>query len=294
MTLAILVISVLLSGQWALASAKPLEAARSQFDSGDYNAAAKTLTAAISHDPQDAALHYWLARSYYEMRDFDKAVTTAETAVKLEPQNAEYNRWLGRAYGGKAEQSHSFFLARKVKQAFEVAVRLAPKSIEARRDLMQYCVEAPWIVGGDKAKARQQIEAISELDPIEGRLARAAYLTADKQWKAAEAEYSAVLGQHPSRSEPYMEAAEFFASRNDAANLDRTIDAAGRVDSRDPRLEFYRGVSFVLRRTQSSTARELLTAYIAKVPERSDYPSHHSAMEWLRRIDSNRSLENRN
>src|SRR5215470_14616661 len=99
-----------------------------------------------------------------------------ETSVKLAPDNSEYNRWLGRAYGGKAEKSRSFFLARKVKKAFETAVHLAPQSIEARRDLMQFCIEAPWIVGGDKGTAKEQIDAIQKLSPLEGRLARAAYL----------------------------------------------------------------------------------------------------------------------
>jgi len=292
MIVATLYFSVLLSTQWTLTSA-PLQAARSQFDSGNYAAAVKTLSTAIRENPQDAALHFWLARSYYETRDYDKAVASAETAVHLAPENAEYNRWLGRAYGGKAEQSQSFFLARKVKQAFEAAVRLAPRSIEARRDLMQYCVEAPWIVGGDKDKARQQIEAISKLDPVEGRLARGAYLRVEKQWKAAEAEYTGVLAQHPSRIDPYMEAADFFANRNDSTNLDRTLEAAASVEAHDPRLEYYRGISLILRQTQLSTAQQLLKAYLANVPERSDYPSHHSATEWLRRIDSNRSLENR-
>src|SRR6185436_17053806 len=124
----------------------------------------------------------------------------------LAPDNAEYQRWLGRIYGAKAEESHSFFMARKVKSAFEAAVRLAPRSIEARRDLMQYLVEAPWIVGGSKDKAREQVQAIAQLDPLEGRLAQAAFLTEQKKWKEAEAEYLAAVSQHPQRFDAYMEA----------------------------------------------------------------------------------------
>src|SRR5213076_2140593 len=97
------------------------------------------------------------------------------------------------AYGAKAEESRSFFIARKVKQAFEAAVHLAPMSIAARRDLMQFLAEAPWIVGGDKTGAREQIEAISKIDAAEGHLARGAYLAADKKWQEAEQEYSAAL-----------------------------------------------------------------------------------------------------
>ncbi len=286
MIFCVLLLSALLNTGAAPALEEPIQTARSQFDSSNYAAAVRTLTNALAQSPQDSSLHYWLARSYYEMRDYDNAVQHAEMAVKLGPQNAEYNRWLGRAYGSKAEQSHSFFLARKVKQAFEAAVRLAPRSIEARRDLMQYCVEAPWIVGGDKQNARKQIEAISQLDPLQGRLALAAYLTADKQWKAAETEYLAILDQHPSNFEAYTEAAEFFVDRKDPANLARTLEAAARVDSHDPRLEYYHGVSLVLQHTELSLAEQLLKSYLASVPERSSYPSHRSTMEWLRRIDS--------
>ncbi len=260
------------------------QSAHVQFEAGNYKAALNTLNAALEHSPDNASLHYWTARTNYEMRNYDEAVNQAELAVKLAPQNAEYNRWLGRAYGAKAEESHSFFLARKVKQAFEAAVRLAPGNIAARRDLMEYCVEAPWIVGGDKEKAKQQIEAIAAIDPIEGRLARAVYLRAEKQWRPAETEYLAVLDQHPTLIDPYMEAAEFFADRKDATNLERTINDAVRVDSRDPRVGFYRAVVLILRGSDANRAEQLLKSYVSSVPEKSDFPSHKSAMNWLARI----------
>src|SRR5437667_655204 len=258
MIFCVLLLSALLNTGAAPALEEPIQTARSQFDSSNYAAAVRTLTNALGQSPQDSSLHYWLARSYYEMRDYDNAVQHAEMAVKLGPQNAEYNRWLGRAYGSKAEQSHSFFLARKVKQAFEAAVRLAPGSIPARRDLMQYCVEAPWIVGGDKDKARQQIEAISALDSLQGRMARAAYLATDKQWKAAESEYLSILDQHPRHIDPYIESADFFADRKDAKNLERTVEAASRVDLRDPRVGYYRAISLILNRKELATAEQLL------------------------------------
>src|SRR6266516_4162328 len=78
--------------------------------------------------PEDPAINYWLSRSYYEEKNYDLAIAYGEQAVKGASQNAEYHRWLGRAYGAKAEQSHSFFLARKVKKAFETpstSLRLA-------------------------------------------------------------------------------------------------------------------------------------------------------------------------
>jgi tetratricopeptide (TPR) repeat protein len=267
-----------------LLSQEPIAAVRAQFDAGNYKTALNTLSTALQKSPDDASLHYWIARTNYELRNYDEAINHAELSVKLAPQNAEFSRWLGRAYGAKAEQSHSFFLARKVKQAFELAVKLAPGNIAARRDLMQYCVEAPWIAGGDKDKAKQQIAAIAALDAVEGRLARAAYLKTEKQWKPAETEYLAVLEQHPRGIDPYMEAAEFFSDRKDTGHLEKTVEGASRVDSGDPRISYYRAVALILKGTDGQAAEQLLKTYIASVPEKSEYPSHKSAADWLARL----------
>ena len=204
-----LLISLILVGSLALPmQAQSLELARSDFDAGRYADAVQRLTAVLGRASKDAAVNYWLARCYYEQRQYDPAIKHAEAAVTLSPDNAEYHRWLGRIYGAKAEQSQSFFMARKVKQEFETAVHLAPSSIQARRDFMQYLVEAPWIVGGSKDKAKEQVQAIAQLDPMEGRLAQAAFLSAQKKWNEAQTEYLAVVDMRPQRIEPYMEAAD--------------------------------------------------------------------------------------
>ena len=168
-----------------------------------------------------------------------------------------------------------------MKKAFETAVTLDPLNIDARRDLMEYLVEAPWIVGGDKDKAKEQIEFINKLDPIEGRLAQAAFFSAEKKWKEAQIEYLAALDQRPGKIDAYMEAADFFADRKDADHLQHALDGAARLGVRDPRLDFYRAVLLLLRRVDLSSADALLRSYL-NVPERSDYPSHKSASTWLR------------
>ena len=280
----LLFVLFLLKTSSGLAATGAADAARAEFETGNYSAAVKTVTAALSQTPEDASLHFWALRSYYELQDYGSAVTHGERAVKLEPHNAEYNRWLGRAYGAKAEESRSFFIARKVKQAFEAAVHLAPMSIAARRDLMQYLAEAPWIVGGDKIKAREQIEAISKIDAVEGHLARGVYLAADKKWQEAEQEYSAALDARPKQIESYMEVAGFFEDRKNAHEIQRAVDAAKHIDPKDPRLDYYTAVGLILRRNELPTAERLLRSYVANVPQRSDYPSHRAAEQWLSRI----------
>ncbi len=251
----LLFVLFLLKTSSGLAATGAADAARAEFETGNYSAAVKTVTAALSQTPEDASLHFWGLRSYY-----------------------------GRAYGAKAEESHSFFIARKVKQAFEAAVHLAPMSIAARRDLMQYLAEAPWIVGGDKIKAREQIEAISKIDAVEGHLARGVYLAADKKWQEAEQEYSAALDARPNQIGSYMEVAGFFEDRKNAHEIQRAVDAAKHIDPKDPRLDYYTAVGLILRRNELPTAERLLRSYVANVPQRSDYPSHRAAEQWLSRI----------
>src|SRR5438445_679145 len=68
-----------------------------------------------------------------------------------------------------------------------------------------------------------------------------------------------------------------------AQQIERAVEAARRIDSKDPRLDYYKAVSLILRRSDIPTAEKLLKSYVANVPQKSDYPSHNSAREWLSR-----------
>lgn len=262
-----------------------LQTAQREFNAGNYNGAIRTLQPAASQNPANAEVYFWLGRSYYELRDYDNAVSQAEKAVQLDPKNSLYHQWLGQIYGGKADRDHSFFLARKVKKEFEEAVRLSPSNIQARRDLEDYCLDAPSIVGGSKDEAREQADAIAALDPVEGRLARAAFdLKATKKPDVAENEYRSVLAAKPNRIEPYLEVIDFYQRQNKASEMEAAIQAAAKVSPNDPRLAFYRGVSRVLSGSEAPRAEEYLKSYLASTPDRSDWPSHAGARDWLGRL----------
>lgn len=258
-----------------------LAAAQRQFNSGNYTNAIGTLQSALAGNSQNAEIQYWLGRSYYELRDYDNAEPAAEKSVALAPQNSLYHQWLGRIYGGKADQDHSFFTARKVKKEFETAVQLNPSNISARRDLEEYCLEAPMIVGGSKDEAKAQVDAIAALDPMEGHLARGAFYSRQKKPDLAEKEYREVLNSSPARLDPYLEVADFFESENKPADMSAAVEAGAQKTGNDPRLAYYRGASRVLGGTEPSQAEAYLKAYLASTPQRSDWPSHASAREWL-------------
>jgi tetratricopeptide (TPR) repeat protein len=263
-------------------STAAVAAAKQQFQAGKFNVAILTLASAGAAGG-DAEASYWLERCYYELRDYGKAVAAGEDAIRLAPQNSEYHLWLGRAYGEKADRDHSFTLARRVKKEFEEAVRLDPKNIHARRDLAEFEADAPWVVGGSKDAALEQVNAIAAIDPVEGHLARAAVYMAGKKSDLAEAEYKQVLAAHPVQIDSYAEVADFYVRESRAVDLRATVDAAAKVKASDPRLAYYRGVAVVLSGSNLAEGEQDLKSYLAN-PSWSDWPSQAAAREWLGRL----------
>lgn len=262
-----------------------LGTARQQFDHGQYSAALSTLQSAQSQNPMSAAAYFWMGRTFYEIRDFSNAIEQFQKAVRLDGKSSRYHQWLGRAFGGKADKERSFFVARNAKGQFETAVKLDPSNVAARRDLADYCMNAPWIVGGSKDEALRQINAIAAIDPVQGHLARAEYdMIVLKDTAKAEAEYQQVLAAEPNSVEPYLEAAAFFGRQNKLDQMKNAIAGMAQKHPDDPRVTFYHGIYGVLSKTNLASAEEDLKAYLASTPPRSDWPSHSSARDWLGRL----------
>jgi tetratricopeptide (TPR) repeat protein len=290
---AVLYVAIFLSGlvvRTSLTAASPdassaIQAAQRQFNAGKYAAAISTLQSAVSQNSSSAEAYYWLGRCYYETLDYDNATDQLEKAVSLDPRNSLYHQWLGRAYGGKADRDRSLSMAKKVKKEFQAAVNLNPSNVTARRDLEEYLVDAPWIAGGSKDDALEQVNAIAALDPIEGHLARALYDREGlKKPDEAEAEIHQVLNAKPKDADPYFEAAEFFQTQNRPSDIGATLDAAAQVSPNDSRLPYFRGVTAVLSNSNLPRAEQDLKSYLASAPDRSDWPSHAAAREWLGRV----------
>ncbi len=272
-------------GQGSCCSTPDLNQARRLFDLGNYGAAATALNNLAARNSNDAEAQFWLARTYYEQKDFDNSATHAEHAVQIDPKNSDYHLWLGRSYGQQADRERSFSLARKVKKEFEEAVRLNPKNLDARRDLEEFELQAPWVVGGNKDDAREQATAIAAVDPVRGHLALALYdREALKKNDLAENEYRQILESKVDRVDAYFEIASFYRSLGKAAEMEPALQAAEKLKPGDPRIGYYRAIQHILAGTQLSAAEPLLKAYLANTPPRSDWPSHASARNWLGRL----------
>jgi tetratricopeptide (TPR) repeat protein len=275
---------VALAASYAVGGSPGLEEARSQFAFRHHREAIALLQASLTQALNDGQAHYWLARCFYELRDYNNSVAHAESAVGADPRNSEYHLWLGRAYGRKAEQTHSFILARRTKSEFEESIRLKNSNIPARRDLAEFHLQAPWIVGGRKDEALSQIEAIAALDPVQGHIARANYWLHENQLDQAEAEMEQILTLKPGRIDPYFEVADFYEDHDKLARMDAAVEAAARIDGADSRLACYRGRLLVMEGKRLGEAEAQLKACLISPRREGDLSGDVTALVWLGRL----------
>ena len=130
----------------------------------------------------------------------DEAVGKGEAWSAAEPREPLAWLWAGRAYARQALTSSILTKASwasKTRNAYEKAVALDAKLVDARFELMQYYVMAPGFMGGDVDKAREQARVIATLDPARGKLADATLALSDKDETAAEADFRAALALAP-------------------------------------------------------------------------------------------------
>ena len=181
-----------------------LDAAIRAFESRRYAEARPAFQAAAKSDPR-APLY--LGRLALLDGDAATAVSWLDQAVHRAPNSSDAHRWLGRAYARQVRRANKFrqaSLARRMRGEFEAAVRLAPNDVEARRDLMQFYLVAPRIVGGGRDKAQAQARAIAALNPLYGRLAAAWIAESGDDIATAERELQAAAAAWPDSAAPLL------------------------------------------------------------------------------------------
>jgi tetratricopeptide (TPR) repeat protein len=99
--------------------------------------------------------------------EFKRAARVFEKALSDQPENAPLHFWLGKSYARLAEISSPLSApanARKARGHLEQAVRLDPQNREYRQELFDFYVDSPeWFHGG----LRRAVELLERAGGIE-------------------------------------------------------------------------------------------------------------------------------
>lgn len=158
------------------------------------------LTQATAAEPGNAEAWSLLGQVEIQTNHPEEAVAAMEKATTLAPASSEFQRLLGDAYGISAQKAGIFSkisLARKCKAAYDRAVELDPENLDARWSVMEYCRQAPAIVGGGMDQAYAQAEEIRKRDPNRGRVATAMLYVSEKKMVEAFGLFDEALRANP-------------------------------------------------------------------------------------------------
>ena len=245
------------------------DSAKDMLVAGRVDEAIAQLNGRLSSAAADADSTNLLCRAYFALDDWDRAESSCKKAVALDPDNSRFHLWLGRVYGEKADRANvlaAAILAGKVRGEFERAVQLNPQDIDARLDLAEFYIEAPGIVGGGEAKAREQAQSVATVNPGREHWIYARIAEKKKDVAGAEREYHQYIDLSHSDAEAWLNLALFLRRQNRPAEMEQATVKLSQ--SPMPKLDVLVEAAEMLYRGGRSYpfATELLHRYLAAGP----------------------------
>jgi tetratricopeptide (TPR) repeat protein len=211
-----------------LLSALPATAdsARDMLEAGRIDDAITALNGRLSSAPKDAESSNLLCRSYFAIEDWNRAESACKRAVALESNNSRFHLWMGRVYGEKAERAgflSAASLAGKTRDEFQRAVELDPNDTDARRDLAEFYLNAPGIIGGGRDKARAQAKIIGKVGPEWEHWIYARIAEKNKDEATAEREYHQMIEASGGDAEAWMNLGFFYRNRRRYSDMEQAF-----------------------------------------------------------------------
>ena len=120
---------------------------------------------------------------------WDSAAVHFDAAVKANPRSSAGYLWVGNITGQLARIGNvqtKARLAPAIRDSYAKAIALDGTNIDAREGLMQFLLEAPPTMGGDKTKAAEQSVAIGRVNPFRGLSAQIAVASSTNDRPAVE------------------------------------------------------------------------------------------------------------
>jgi tetratricopeptide (TPR) repeat protein len=313
-----------LSGTVGLCRAQTTQA-EAWIEAGHWKRARTAVEARLRAAPDDPLANFLLSQVRAAFGDRATPLPLAERAAALDPHTAKYRRQVAEALGVLAQHSNPLqqvFLARRFRKEIDAALALDPRDVQANRDLLEFYLLAPGLLGGSRGEACAVAQRIASLDAAEGFLARARIAAADPQkggvegllQRAAEArppKYRAQIAlaefyaaEHPDparaeaaawnairldpgRSDAYAVLAGVYADRGSWKELDAALAEAGRQAPDDLYPRYRAAERLIAAGHDPDRAEEYLQAYLGQEPE-GNRPTIADARRQLDRLHETR------
>lgn len=154
-------------------------------------------------DPKNLQIIEYLGDIHGNLQHWDNCILYYKKLKTLNPNEANYYYKYGGGLGMKASINKSFSslkLVDQAKEAFEKAIILNPKHIEARYALIRIYLELPGFVGGSYKKAHKYADELLKLSAVDGYLARGIIEEHREDYEKAESNYKTAYSIGKSKS----------------------------------------------------------------------------------------------
>jgi tetratricopeptide (TPR) repeat protein len=274
-------------------------------EAGHWKRARVLVERRLREAPGDPNSTFLASQIYNAFGDHVSPAALAEKAVRLDGRVARYHRQLAEVQGVMAQHANLFQqvrFARRFRNEIDAALELDPRDTQALRDLLEFYLLAPGVLGGDVGKAAAMAQQIAVIDEAAGFLAsaRIAEFRKDRaqteammrraaevrpaSYKAqialgnylasghgddssAEALGKAAMGLDAGRIEAYCLLAEIYAGRSDWVSLEATLSAAARAVPDDTAPYYHAAGLLLSENREPARAARYLRIYVAQEPE---------------------------
>lgn len=160
-----------------------------------------------------AEAQYYLGRIAHDGKQYDDASDYLENAIDINDKVAAYHYWYGTTMAMIAQDANVLkqgMLATKIKDEYELTVKLDPSYMSAYWGLIEFYTQAPGFMGGSFDKAYETARSIMKLNATDGHRALAYVYVKEEKYVEAEKSY---LEAYKLNAELFGMMMNFYANR---------------------------------------------------------------------------------
>lgn len=162
------------------------------FQSKKYDEAQVIFEGVLKSKPLDIKTMEYLGEIAAHQKAWVKGAEYFKKLKELKPAEADYYFKYGGCLAMRATEVNkikAFTMVDDMKQAFEKAIVLNPKHVQARWALIEIYLQLPGILGGSESKAMAYSNELAQFSPVDGYLSRGRIEEYFKRYTLAEKNY---------------------------------------------------------------------------------------------------------